>query len=501
MTQRAPIYTRIGPRARPVDLLTWTQSPQVPPAAAVQRPFNQFDWPNPRARARASDLGFWCDGLPQSALSLTIPRRQSEWPNPIVARQPQRSWVQPPQIVDTVVYDLQFFVTETGMMPAPAKRSDILGWIGPRPPIATVVVQSPLNQYDWQNPQLRRSSNDLRTWIDGLPQTALSLTLPQRQTEWPNPAPQKRNLELGTWIATPAVPPVVLYPFNQSDWPNPSPPKPNLELRSWTYWSQIPEPIQYPFGQTDWPNPLPQKANLELRTWANGLPESALGLTLPIRQTEWPVPRGFRPIQLADSGPNATLLLSLVLILVPDVVGDEQAAGTAILEGDGFVVAVQPAYSDTVPAGTIIGQDPIGGSFAPQGATVTIVVSLGPEPTENIGGHYWPKKHHKPKDYRAELDEKQAADREELHKLLREAAGLLEQAPATETAKTLRSEINGLGAYVETFEPALDEPKFDLEAHRQAVQQTIARTADYLIVRVAQMLDELIQEIIEDSNE
>jgi len=74
------------------------------------------------------------------------------------------------------------------------------------------------------------------------------------------------------------------------------------------------------------------------------------------------------------------------LVEVPDVVGETQAAGTATLEGEGFVVAVSTAYSSTVAAGLIISQDPVGGVEYPAGGTVEIVVSLGEAPvSENKG--------------------------------------------------------------------------------------------------------------------
>jgi hypothetical protein len=69
-----------------------------------------------------------------------------------------------------------------------------------------------------------------------------------------------------------------------------------------------------------------------------------------------------------------------VLVEVPDVVGETQAAGTATLEGEGFVVSVSTAYSESVAAGLIISQDPEGGEMAVEGSTVNIVVSLGPQP-------------------------------------------------------------------------------------------------------------------------
>lgn len=69
-----------------------------------------------------------------------------------------------------------------------------------------------------------------------------------------------------------------------------------------------------------------------------------------------------------------------VLVTVPDVVGETQAAGTADLEAVLFVVAVATAYSSVVAAGTIISQSPAAGVNAVQGSTVTITVSLGEAP-------------------------------------------------------------------------------------------------------------------------
>jgi predicted nucleic acid-binding protein len=77
-----------------------------------------------------------------------------------------------------------------------------------------------------------------------------------------------------------------------------------------------------------------------------------------------------------------------VLVEVPDVVGQSQASGTAELEGVLFVVAVQTAYSSTVPEGDIISQSPAAGIEAAEGSTVTITVSLGeaPQTESNAGG-------------------------------------------------------------------------------------------------------------------
>lgn len=71
------------------------------------------------------------------------------------------------------------------------------------------------------------------------------------------------------------------------------------------------------------------------------------------------------------------------LVEVPDVSGETQASATATLEGAGFVVSVQEDYSDSVALGSVISQNPVGGSFANSGSTVVIVVSLGVQPVED----------------------------------------------------------------------------------------------------------------------
>jgi len=69
------------------------------------------------------------------------------------------------------------------------------------------------------------------------------------------------------------------------------------------------------------------------------------------------------------------------LVEVPSVTGLPEAEARATLEALGFVVAVVPQASDTVPVGIVVSQDPSGGE-AEQGSTVTIVVSTGPGQAE-----------------------------------------------------------------------------------------------------------------------
>ena len=62
---------------------------------------------------------------------------------------------------------------------------------------------------------------------------------------------------------------------------------------------------------------------------------------------------------------------------VPNVVGLSQADATAALTGADFVVVVNTATSTTVPAGTVISQNPAGGTTRNFGSNVTITVSIG----------------------------------------------------------------------------------------------------------------------------
>jgi beta-lactam-binding protein with PASTA domain/Ca2+-binding RTX toxin-like protein len=68
-------------------------------------------------------------------------------------------------------------------------------------------------------------------------------------------------------------------------------------------------------------------------------------------------------------------------VAVPNVVGQTQAAATTSLTNAGFTVTVTTAASTSVQAGTVISQTPTGGSTAPAGSAVAIVVSLGTAPT------------------------------------------------------------------------------------------------------------------------
>ena len=60
---------------------------------------------------------------------------------------------------------------------------------------------------------------------------------------------------------------------------------------------------------------------------------------------------------------------------VPDVTGMQRPQAEQILRDAGFEVDVVETTDTTEPRGTVLRQSPRGGSNAPEGATVTIVVS------------------------------------------------------------------------------------------------------------------------------
>ncbi|MEN8114290.1 MAG: PASTA domain-containing protein, partial [Actinomycetota bacterium] len=80
--------------------------------------------------------------------------------------------------------------------------------------------------------------------------------------------------------------------------------------------------------------------------------------------------------------PSMTELLAALAapepVTVPDVVGQTEADANAAIAGAGLAPVTVEAPDDTVPAGSVISQDPAGGTLAEPGAEVTITVSTGP---------------------------------------------------------------------------------------------------------------------------
>ena len=68
-------------------------------------------------------------------------------------------------------------------------------------------------------------------------------------------------------------------------------------------------------------------------------------------------------------------------VAVPDVVGQTETDANAAITAAGLVSGASQAPDDTVPADSVISQDPAAGATVPTGSTVNIVVSTGPDTT------------------------------------------------------------------------------------------------------------------------
>jgi eukaryotic-like serine/threonine-protein kinase len=84
------------------------------------------------------------------------------------------------------------------------------------------------------------------------------------------------------------------------------------------------------------------------------------------------VPNGTQVTLLVSNGPFP--------VTVPNVTNKPLAEATAQLDGLGLKVNVTWEYNDTVPAGSVIRQNPTAGSTSRHKATVTLVVSQVPVP-------------------------------------------------------------------------------------------------------------------------
>ncbi len=93
---------------------------------------------------------------------------------------------------------------------------------------------------------------------------------------------------------------------------------------------------------------------------------------------------GTSPVASAPYGSTITVITSKghAPVDVPSVAGPASAYGSAAaaLTAAGFAPVEAKAYSSTVPTGQVIGTAPATGGAQPFGSTVTVQVSLGPQP-------------------------------------------------------------------------------------------------------------------------
>jgi hypothetical protein len=153
----------------------------------------------------------------------------------------------------------------------------------------------------------------------------------------------------------------------------------------------------------------------------------------------------------ADAFSDVAFLFEEAGIVIPDVVGETQASGTATLEGEGFVVAVQTAYSSTVPAGEIISQAPTAGTEAAEGSSVTITVSLGEAPeqpqSDSSGGWAFYLRYEQERERRRKKrrEQQEAEDAvEELPPVEKEIAQILHKQERIDESKKELERLKGL---------------------------------------------------------
>jgi eukaryotic-like serine/threonine-protein kinase len=72
-------------------------------------------------------------------------------------------------------------------------------------------------------------------------------------------------------------------------------------------------------------------------------------------------------------------------VAVPNVEGKQQSAAETTLQNDGFAVVIQQDATSSEPAGTVVSQDPIGGTTVAPGSKVTLSVS-GAASVPNVVG-------------------------------------------------------------------------------------------------------------------
>ena len=89
-------------------------------------------------------------------------------------------------------------------------------------------------------------------------------------------------------------------------------------------------------------------------------------------------PPGSAVTIFVSTGPNPP-----ATVPVPNVVGQTQGNAIAAIQAAGLAVSITQESSATVPAGSVISQNPVSGTNAALGSTVAIVVSSGLNPPVN----------------------------------------------------------------------------------------------------------------------
>ncbi len=197
------------------------------------------------------------------------------------------------------------------------------------------------------------------------------------------------------------------------------------------------------------------------------------------------------------------------------------ALGAYFLGADSYAIApaVETGWTfNTVTGELVIDTDAVA-TFGP--FTVTATNGNGDTPSNAFtvevvaaGGHYWPHKKVKGKNYNDEREQKKAEDKRELRDLIEKAAlvdkavDLLEQADSaadkdvksteikTRRQRVFKRQIGDLRSELDKIKD--EESATALLKAQQRVDELAAKAADELIVQIANALTDLIQEIVDD---
>jgi serine/threonine-protein kinase len=141
------------------------------------------------------------------------------------------------------------------------------------------------------------------------------------------------------------------------------------------------------------PIPVPDLANLDRAAAEAAIAKAGfvVGDVTEIHDEKAPVGAllDFNPkTGLAPTGSKIALTVSSgpAPRVVPDLAGKSFAAASAALSDLGLEAARGDDYSDTVPAGQVIGSTPASGASVDRGATVTVVVSQGQPSVPDLKG-------------------------------------------------------------------------------------------------------------------
>ncbi|PQZ90248.1 protein kinase [Arthrobacter sp. MYb227] len=85
------------------------------------------------------------------------------------------------------------------------------------------------------------------------------------------------------------------------------------------------------------------------------------------------------PTGAQPAGSKITLTVSEGMLTVPNIVKAQQAAAVAELKAAGLQASLGSSIHNSLPAGTVLSQDPVAGTNVEPGTVVTYVISLGPE--------------------------------------------------------------------------------------------------------------------------